>query len=113
MSFDPSMLDRSVIAIPLLEDIRKDEHEIHAVIIDLNLDYPDGRDVAQSWVFEAIARAKANFVRQALALDLGLPNFLKDSKTDAAGLNFLRKAASEQSGIVRPVGGCVSIAMNS
>jgi hypothetical protein len=44
-SFDPRILDRSVIAIPLPEEIRKDEQEIHAVIIDLNLDYLDGRDV--------------------------------------------------------------------
>jgi serine protease AprX len=59
-SFDPGILDRSVIAIPLLEEIRKDEREIRAVIIDLNLDYPDGRDAARSWVLEAIGRATAN-----------------------------------------------------
>jgi hypothetical protein len=28
-SFDPRILDRSVIAIPLPEEIRKDEQEIH------------------------------------------------------------------------------------
>jgi hypothetical protein len=38
--FDPRILDRSVIAIPLLEKINQDENEIHAVIIDVNLDYP-------------------------------------------------------------------------
>jgi hypothetical protein len=37
--FDPRILDRSVIAIPLLEAISKDENQVHAVIIDLNLDY--------------------------------------------------------------------------
>jgi hypothetical protein len=41
--FDPRILDRSVIAIPLLDDIKKDENEIRSVIIDVNLDYPDGR----------------------------------------------------------------------
>jgi len=52
--FDPRMLDRSVIAIPLLEEINKDDNEIHAVIIDANLDYPGGRDLARTWIREAI-----------------------------------------------------------
>lgn len=58
--FDPSNLDRSVIAIPLLEDIRKDEQEIRSIIIDLNLDYPEGREAASNWVREAIERAIAS-----------------------------------------------------
>ena len=52
--FDPRILDRSVIAIPLLEEINKDDNEIHAVIIDANLDYPGGRDLARTWIREAI-----------------------------------------------------------
>src|SRR5262252_8617089 len=55
--FDPRILDRSVIAIPLLEEINKDENEVHAVIIDANLDYPGGRDLARSWIREAIKAA--------------------------------------------------------
>jgi hypothetical protein len=39
--FDPRILDRSVIAIPLLEAISKDENQVHAVIIDVNLDYDE------------------------------------------------------------------------
>jgi hypothetical protein len=31
--FDPRILDRSVIAIPLLEEINKDDNEVHAVIM--------------------------------------------------------------------------------
>jgi serine protease AprX len=57
--FDPRILDRSVIAIPLLEKIRKNENEVHAVIIDVNLDYPEGRDVARNWIREAIKNAIA------------------------------------------------------
>jgi serine protease AprX len=57
--FDPRILDRSVIAIPLLEEINKDENEVHAVIIDANLDYPAGRDVARIWIREAIKTAAA------------------------------------------------------
>src|SRR5262245_7437427 len=57
--FDPRILDRSVIAIPLLEEINKNENEIHAVIIDANLDYPGGRDLARTWIREAIKTAVA------------------------------------------------------
>ena len=57
--FDPRILDRSVIAIPLLEEINKDENEVRAVIIDANLDYPGGRDLARTWIREAIKTAVA------------------------------------------------------
>ncbi|HEU5238776.1 MAG TPA: hypothetical protein VFU37_16715 [Pyrinomonadaceae bacterium] len=58
--FKPEILDSSVIAIPLFEMIRKDENEIRSVIIDLNLDYPGGRDAARDWIVDAIQEAKAN-----------------------------------------------------
>ncbi len=55
-SFMPKDLDRTVIALPLLEIISnekvqlaqdpKRKPELHAVIIDLNLEYPGGRDQA-------------------------------------------------------------------
>ena len=57
--FDPRILDRSVIAIPLLEEISKDENEVHAVIIDVNLDYHGGRDAGRNWIREAIKNALA------------------------------------------------------
>ena len=57
--FDPRILDRSVIAIPLLEEIGKDENEVHAVIIDVNLDYQAGRDAGRSWIRDAIKNAVA------------------------------------------------------
>jgi hypothetical protein len=52
--FDPRILDRSVIAIPLLDKINEDENEVRAVIIDTNLDYPGGRQLARTWIREAI-----------------------------------------------------------
>jgi Subtilisin-like serine proteases len=55
--FDPRILDRSVIAIPLLEEISKDENAVHAVIIDVNLDYDEGREAARKWIREAIKNA--------------------------------------------------------
>jgi hypothetical protein len=47
--FDPLVLDKTVIAIPLLEKIRLEnqnnaERVIYRVIIDLNLEYPSGRE---------------------------------------------------------------------
>jgi serine protease AprX len=58
--FTPEVLDRTVIAVPLLEILNGEkilleqdpnrEPELHAVIIDLNLEYPDGRDQASKQV---------------------------------------------------------------
>src|SRR4029078_6705376 len=55
--FDPRILDRSVIAIPLLEEINRDDNELHAVIIDVNLDYDEGREAGRKWIREAIQNA--------------------------------------------------------
>jgi serine protease AprX len=60
--FVPENLDRTVIAIPLLKILEKERDELkahseqppkaHPVIIDLNLEYPQGRDIAREWVIE-------------------------------------------------------------
>lgn len=57
--FDPRILDRSVIAIPLLEKINKDDDEVHSVIIDVNLDYNEGREAGRKWIRDAIKNAIA------------------------------------------------------
>ena len=57
--FDPRILDRSVIAIPLLEEINKDDNQVHAVIIDVNIDYDEGREAGRTWIREAIKNAIA------------------------------------------------------
>ena len=57
--FNPRILDRSVIAIPLLEKIKKDDNKVHAVIIDVNLDYDEGREAGRKWIREAIKNAIA------------------------------------------------------
>jgi len=57
--FDPRILDRSVIAIPLLEEINRDDNEVHAVIIDVNLDYGEGREAGRTCIREAIKNAIA------------------------------------------------------
>lgn len=50
--FDPRLLSRAVIAIPLLRDIRKHRAGCYPVIIDLNLDHPGGRQGARERVVE-------------------------------------------------------------
>jgi hypothetical protein len=52
--FDPRILDRSVIAIPLLEEINRDDNEVRAVIIDVNIDYDEGREAGRTWIRETI-----------------------------------------------------------
>jgi hypothetical protein len=52
--FVPETLDRSVIAIPLLDDLERKKKsksgksEPHAIIIDLNLNYPSGTEARGS-----------------------------------------------------------------
>ena len=58
--FTPETLDRTVIAIPLLKRLEEEQKELKekpelkpkpfAVIIDLNLEYPKGREEARDWV---------------------------------------------------------------
>jgi serine protease AprX len=57
--FDPGRLDQSIIAIPLLEVLRREAESrgaprLHSVIIDVNLDFTGGRDTARDWIRKAI-----------------------------------------------------------
>src|SRR5688572_16642313 len=64
--FEPENLDRTVIAIPLLKILEKENQDRqanprlplkpHKVIIDLNLSFPEGRQKAREWVLEASRR---------------------------------------------------------
>ncbi len=66
-AFDPRNLDRTVIAIPLLEQFEREKTrkagaapKLYPIIIDLNLDYPGGRQQAwtavKGWIIEAVRR---------------------------------------------------------
>ena len=62
--FTPEVLDRTVIAIPLLDQIKKDgETKLQPIIIDLNLDYHGGREAA---------REQAQKLVKDIIADLGL-----------------------------------------
>ena len=63
--FTPEVLDRTVIAVPLLDKIKKDgETKIQPIIIDLNLDYHGGREAARER-----AQKLVNDIIAELALD--------------------------------------------
>jgi serine protease AprX len=75
--FAPEVLDKTVIAVPLLDILKREEEarrrnkrrkpEVHAVIIDLNLEYPGGREGAREWVMREIERMVAGLGRAAQA----------------------------------------------
>ena len=64
--FTPRTLDRTVIALPLLKKLNEERQklaedpshtrEVFPVIIDLNLEYPNGLDDAREWVKEEIKK---------------------------------------------------------
>jgi subtilisin family serine protease len=62
--FDPEVLDRTVIAIPLLRDLAKNPSKAYDVIIDLNLDYLGGRQKAQERVMELLEEAAAKLPKK-------------------------------------------------
>lgn len=66
--FDPRALDRSVIAIPLLERMERAPRETHAVIFDVNLEFHEGQEAARRRVLACIARAMLKGARRTAAL---------------------------------------------
>lgn len=60
--FTPDQLDKSVIALPLLqvlEEYQTEPDKLHAVVIDLNLEYPNGMQGARRWITDEISRIVA------------------------------------------------------
>jgi len=59
-SFDPRVLDRTVIARPLLEELaKKGDDALVDIVIDLNLNFPGGRDRARERVRDLASAALA------------------------------------------------------
>lgn len=90
--FVPEILDKTVIAVPLLEILRKEDAALekdpqlqpraHPVIIDLNLEYPGGRKAAKEQIQAKILEAIENVGRN------------KDPKHQ--GINQAKSRFSEQ-----------------
>ncbi|MGR7025558.1 S8 family peptidase [Geodermatophilus sp. URMC 62] len=61
VGFTPEVLDRTVLSIPLLKKLQEERDEgrrdVHAVVIDVNLMYADGRDPARERAKELIRHA--------------------------------------------------------
>lgn len=59
-SFTPTDLDRTIVSLPLLEQIKNNPRPFYDVIIEVNLDYPGGRraarDLVWGWVDELTKR---------------------------------------------------------
>jgi serine protease AprX len=73
--FTPETLDRTIIAIPLLDKIAKDGlHKPQDVIIDLNLEYPKGREEARKEVWrwiDALSGVTKTFEKRAESISPG------------------------------------------
>jgi serine protease AprX len=71
--FTPEVLDRTVIAIPLLEILKAEDGQppgprpLQPVIIDINLEYRDGREAARQRIKDEVAAAIARFGTPGLA----------------------------------------------
>ena len=73
--FTPEVLDRTVISIPLLDAMRKEDTElaehpervpkVYDLVIDLNLEYEGGRDAGRSEAMRLIAEAVDNVTERA------------------------------------------------
>jgi len=64
-SFDPRVLDRTVIARPLMEELKeKGDDALVDIVIDLNLNFPGGRDRARERVRDLAAAAMATSGRR-------------------------------------------------
>lgn len=55
--FVPDVLDSSVIAFPLMELLKNEPDRLHHVVIDLNLNFPGGREEARARVTELFDQA--------------------------------------------------------
>ena len=55
--FVPDVLDSSVIAFPLMERMKNEPDRPHHVVIDLNLNYPGGREEARARVTDLLDEA--------------------------------------------------------
>jgi len=103
--FNPETLDRTVIAIPLLRDLEqersgKKEPKLHAIIIDLNLEFPGGRNKARQYVKEKLA-AVLDGLRDKEKPEEGIeskPGFTEHGIDESADLREVRGRGYQHAG---------------
>ncbi len=74
--FNPGTMDSSIIALPLLRQMQQEISGSHDIIIDLNLDFPGGREEARREIRERLAQ-----VLKGMKAD-SAKNRLRDQKSD-------------------------------
>jgi 23S rRNA U2552 (ribose-2'-O)-methylase RlmE/FtsJ len=100
--FDPTVLDRTVIARPLLEQLdERGDNALFDVVIDVNMNYTGGRDRARERVADLIAVALASSadarVRHGIGVDHRKTD-LSDQYVRAPRRRALRARASRRRG---------------
>jgi serine protease AprX len=96
--FVPDVLDSSVIAFPLMERLKNEPDRLHHVVIDLNLNYPGGREGARARVKELFDDAREKPSSDAkLSSDPGSQYVFAelDAKTLKAIVRLDRQAAGD------------------
>jgi serine protease AprX len=88
LKFDPETLDRTLISLELLAAIRTAaDSEVLDVIIDLNLEYPEGRDAARRWI--------AGWLRKRFAQSAsGAPAVSPDAASASGGSSSRRESTN-------------------
>lgn len=87
LSFEPADLDRTVVSLPLLEEIRNRPRAFHDVIIEVNLDYAGGRKEARDLVWEWVDKLTGRKTRG--------PNRSNPTAT-VEGINRIKSEYSQQ-----------------
>ena len=95
--FVPDVLDSSVIAFPLMEQLKNEPTRRHHVVIDLNLDYPGGRDKARDRVREMIEQLSETSMPPEVGDDAGSQYVFAtlDAETIKAMVRKDREAAGD------------------
>jgi subtilisin family serine protease len=103
--FTPETLDSTVIAIPLLKRLDKDEvrlkdgkekhlvlnPRLFPVVIDLNLKYPGGRDGARQWVIDTTKK-----IIEGVGQAVGIPEDTDKDADKLPGLEYIIVAIDEK-----------------
>lgn len=113
--FIPETMDKAIIAIPLLDDLQREEegkerpYIVRRVIIDLNLEYKGGRDSARNKVEALIDQLRPNFPQtQLLVRDPQPPQYVFARMTGPAIRELVRLDDPGPATTARAVGDAAS-----
>ena len=97
VKFDPETLDRTLISLELLAAIRTTaDSEVLDVIIDLNLEYPEGRDAARRWIAGWLRKRFAQSASGAPAVSPDAASASGSSSSRRESVNTAKSRFSQQ-----------------